>query len=73
VSRFLDVDYEAPEAADLRAEARVERRRVARLRHWCSECLGFTGSGSPCALEPDEEPEDEIDEQDVDACGKELP
>jgi cytochrome c5 len=51
---YAEHDYEDAEAADLRAEARAERRRNA--YHWCDVCHGHTGPGSPCA--PDE-PEDE--------------
>lgn len=49
---------------DLRREAMEERRAHARLWHWCSECHGNTGPGSPCAIEPEpeDEPEEEADE-----------
>lgn len=70
---------------DLIAEARAERRRNA--YHWCSVCHGHTGAGSPCAEEPEEEPEEESDycqgcnpeptiseleDGRCDSCGKEL-
>lgn len=36
---------------DARAEAAAERRQRARMRHWCTECHGNTGPGSPCFIE----------------------
>ena len=51
---FFTDDYEDPEASELRAEARAERRRMR--PHWCRDCLGHTGPGSPCA--PDDEDDD---------------
>lgn len=45
------------EAADLRAEARAERRR--QRSHWCETCMGHTGPGSPCAPDEDEPEQDE--------------
>jgi hypothetical protein len=71
--------------ADLRAEAMQESRERARLNHWCSECHGHTGPGSPCAV--DEEPQEddspycecnaeptisELEDGRCDACGKEI-
>jgi hypothetical protein len=55
-------DWEDAEAADLRAEARAERRRSA--YHWCSTCMGNTGPNSPCA--PDEPEDDESEDDDAD-------
>jgi hypothetical protein len=54
-----DVD---DDLSELRAEAAAERRRLR--PHWCSECRGFDGPGSPCYVEPDDEPttEDDSDE-----------
>lgn len=45
--------------ADLVAEVYAERARYRRMRHFCMECLGRTGPGSPC-FEP--EPEEEQEE-----------
>lgn len=59
MSRFFDTDYEDPEAAELRAEDRAQRRRM-RL-HWCSECHGR--SGGPCDVDPDDD-EDQPDTED---------
>jgi hypothetical protein len=42
---------------DLRAEARRERAEQSRAWHWCSDCHGHTGPGSPCYDGP--EPEEE--------------
>lgn len=39
--------YEA-DRADARAEAQAERAHGRRRRHWCQECRGHTGPGSPC-------------------------
>ena len=41
---------------DVREEMADERRRRARDRHWCPECLGHTGPGSPCYQGPEEKP-----------------
>jgi hypothetical protein len=54
------------EREEARAEAIAERRHLARMNHWCRDCLGFTGPGSPCAIEEDE-PEDEP-EDDSEFC-----
>lgn len=48
-----DYDY------DLRAEAAQERRERARWRHWCEDCHGHTGPGSPCVEEPPEAQDEE--------------
>jgi hypothetical protein len=42
---------------ELRAEAAAERRRLR--PHWCSECRGHTGQGSPCAPDDNEREEEE--------------
>jgi hypothetical protein len=42
---------------ELRSEAAAERRRLR--PHWCSECHGHTGQGSPCAPDDDEREEEE--------------
>ncbi|MBL0390576.1 hypothetical protein JJ685_05410 [Ramlibacter monticola] len=47
------------DAAELRAEDRAERRRLR--GHWCRDCLGHTGPGSPCAPESEEETEAELE------------
>ena len=54
---------------DVREEMADERRRRARDRHWCPDCLGHTGPGSPCYQEPepDPQPEDDDDEEANDA------
>lgn len=46
-----DFDDDIP--SDVREEMYEERRARARSRHWCEECHGHTGAGSPCA--PDDE------------------
>lgn len=51
-----DFDYDPP--SDVRDEMAAERRRRARLNHWCAECHGFTGPNSPC-WEPEESEENE--------------
>ncbi|MDB5730725.1 MAG: hypothetical protein JWQ03_620 [Variovorax sp.] len=51
---------------DVLEEMHEQRRRNARLNHWCSTCHGHTGPGSPCA--PDEPEEDEPEEE-TDVCG----
>jgi cytochrome c5 len=51
------------EEAELRAEARQERRENARYHHWCDVCHGHTGPGSPCAPE-EPEPEESNDDED---------
>lgn len=62
MTRFtLPDDYEDGEAAELRAEARAERRRAASRNHFCEVCLGRTGPGSPCAPD-DEEPQAEAEQ-----------
>lgn len=49
MSRYqLPDDYEDAEAAELRAQDRAERREQAKWRHWCDECHGRIGPGSPC-------------------------
>lgn len=53
-------EFEDPEADELRAMDRAERRRLR--PHWCSECLGFTGPGSPCEPAPLDADDDEGDE-----------
>jgi hypothetical protein len=53
-----DVDME------LVYEAREQRRRARRMWHWCDECHGHTGPGSPCYVEPEESRDDE-EESDV--------
>lgn len=47
---------------DLIYEAREQRRRERRMWHWCEDCHGHTGPGSPCAVddEPKDEQEDEL-------------
>lgn len=47
-------DYEDPEAAELRAEDREQRRRLR--PHWCRDCLGR--SGGPCDPEPEDQQEE---------------
>lgn len=64
-----------------------EREPRARQPHWCSECHGHTGAGSPCAEDVEEDAEEESDfcggcnpEPTIgelesgrcDSCGKEL-
>lgn len=51
VSSYGDFDDDIP--SDVREEMYEERRARARYRHWCEECHGYTGAGSPCA--PDDE------------------
>jgi hypothetical protein len=46
--------------SELRAEDAADRRRRARLWHWCATCHGHTGPGSPCA--PDDEPDEQEEE-----------
>lgn len=46
------------------AEDRERRRRLARMNHWCRDCLGHTGPGSPCAIEEDEPSTDNDEEND---------
>jgi hypothetical protein len=46
-SDFADDDNNDAE----RAEARAQRRRWP---HWCEECHGHTGRGSPCAEPPED-------------------
>lgn len=48
--------------AELAAEAAAERRRAARMHHWCDVCHGKTGPGSPCAIEEDEPEAEECDQ-----------
>lgn len=49
-------DYDDFAANDL-ADLRKEFGRPVRYRpHWCDECHGRTGRGSPCYEEPQEEP-----------------
>lgn len=55
-------DYDEDEAMRLRAEDRQERRRLR--THWCRDCLGFDGLGSPCYVEPEEDEEGETEEND---------
>lgn len=71
---------------DLYAEDVAARRQRARLNHWCEECHGHTGPGSPCAIDEEPGPEDdspfcecnaeptinELEDGRCDACGKEL-
>lgn len=73
--------------SDVLEEMHDERRRRARLNHWCDLCHGHTGAGSPCAID-DDEPEDEddspycqcnaeptvseLEDGRCDACGKEI-
>jgi hypothetical protein len=45
---------------DVLQEWHEERRIAARRNHWCPECRGNTGPGSPCAPEEDDnEPEED--------------
>jgi cytochrome c5 len=56
----FDSDYD-----ELRAEAAAERRATRALYHWCDECHGHTGPGSPCYAGGDEdEPQQADDEED---------
>jgi hypothetical protein len=50
-------DFHENDDDDLRAEARRERAEQSRAWHWCSDCHGHTGPGSPCYDGP--EPEEE--------------
>jgi hypothetical protein len=63
---FLDTDTD--DLSDLRAEDAAQRRKAARLNHWCTECFGRTGPGSPCHVEPDDEPEDEDEDDGTTFC-----
>ena len=49
---------------DVREDMARERARRAQYRHWCEECHGQTGPGSPCAIEPPE-PEEQEDTLDL--------
>lgn len=40
---------------DVLEEMHAERRRRARIRHWCSECHGMPGG--PCIFDDDAEAE----------------
>lgn len=63
MSRLWEALCDLPVAYDeMRAEAAEDRRRSARMNHWCTECNGNVGKGSPCYVEPQEpEPQDEED------------
>ena len=54
MNAWSDIDMD-----ELRAEDEAERRRLR--PHWCSECHGFTGPGSPCR--PDEDDDEQTNEQ----------
>jgi hypothetical protein len=45
---------------DARREAIDERRRRARMNHWCEDCRGF--SGGPCDFGEEQDEEQESDE-----------
>lgn len=53
-------DYDPP--SDVLDDVIAERKRAAASRHWCTECHGHTGPGSPCHV-PDDE--DEPTEEDL--------
>lgn len=57
---LFEIDHYADRDEEARRDAIDERRRAARLNHFCMDCLGHVGPGSPCAIEPD--PEDETDD-----------
>lgn len=51
--RELDVDE------DVRREVIDERRRARLARHWCQDCHGHTGPGSPCYVDPEDDEQGE--------------
>lgn len=65
MSRLFDYDPDDI-PSDVREEMYEERRRRIQARHWCDECHGHTGPGSPCHIEPDPEPEPEPEEDEGD-------
>jgi hypothetical protein len=50
-------DFDDITADEERAEAAAERRRLR--PHWCRDCLGRVGPGSPCYEEPEEQENEE--------------